>query len=93
MDLWDLLLHLANFVAPALGVAVCVAALGVRRRPRPLARWLRLVMLHGLVGSAVLAGGLWWFGRDGKMATYAALVMVVALVQWAVDLQSGRTTR
>ena len=31
---------------------------------------------------AVLLAGLWWFGRDAKMATYAALVVVMALCQW-----------
>jgi hypothetical protein len=30
----------------------------------------------------VLAAGLWVFGRDGKMATYAALVVVVGSTQW-----------
>jgi hypothetical protein len=30
----------------------------------------------------VLAAGLWWFGHDGKMATYAALAVAVATSQW-----------
>jgi hypothetical protein len=34
------------------------------------------------VGVAVLAAGLWFFGRDGKMATYAALVVAVATCEW-----------
>jgi hypothetical protein len=29
----------------------------------------------------VLVAGLWWFGHDGKMATYAALVVLPALAQ------------
>jgi len=29
-----------------------------------------------------LACGLWFFGNDGKMATYAAMVMLVASCQW-----------
>ena len=33
-------------------------------------------------GLAVLAAGLWFFGRDGKMATYAALVIVMGTSQW-----------
>lgn len=89
MDIWDWTLHLANFVAPALGVAACVAALAVRGRPQPLARWWRLVALHGVLGTGVLAAGLWWFGRDGKIATYGALVAAVALGQWLVDLRSA----
>jgi hypothetical protein len=41
-------------------------------------QWLAL----GLAGSAALLGGLWFFGHDGKMVTYAALVLVCATVQW-----------
>jgi hypothetical protein len=33
----------------------------------------------------VLAAGLWHFGVDGKMATYAALVIAVASCQWICD--------
>jgi hypothetical protein len=25
---------------------------------------------------------MWWWGVDGKMATYAALVLVIATCQW-----------
>jgi hypothetical protein len=32
--------------------------------------------------ATVLAAGLWWFGRDGKMATYAVLVLAAATAQW-----------
>ena len=38
--------------------------------------------LHSVLGSAVLLAGLWWLGHDGKMLTYAALVLVAASVQW-----------
>jgi hypothetical protein len=30
----------------------------------------------------VLVAGLAWWGVDGKMATYAALVVVIATSQW-----------
>ena len=30
----------------------------------------------------VLVAGLVFFGRDGKMATYAALVLAIASSQW-----------
>jgi hypothetical protein len=29
-----------------------------------------------------LGVGLWFFGRDGKMASYAALLVVAATSQW-----------
>jgi hypothetical protein len=32
----------------------------------------------------VLAGGLMFFGHDGQMATYAALVLACATSQWLV---------
>ena len=44
--------------------------------------WSRLAA-WAVAGSAVaLLAGLVWTGRDGKMATYAALVAVVATTQW-----------
>ena len=39
-------------------------------------------MLVFAAGVAVLAAGLAVFGRDGMMATYAALVVVCGTVQW-----------
>jgi hypothetical protein len=80
----DLLIHLSNFVAPALCLALLVA-LGGRlfvEKGAPLPLWWVQVAVNFIAGSAVLMAGLWYFGRDGKMATYAALVAVSALSQW-----------
>lgn len=77
------LLHLANFVAPALGVGVVLSLLSWALRPgaRWTARaWQRargMWVWTSLAGLLVLALGLVFFGRDGKMATYAALVVVM----------------
>jgi zinc transporter ZupT len=87
----DFAVHLLSFVAPALVVAIVVALTGrlvLPRSGRPQRWWLPLT-LNFLAGVAVLAAGLWWFGRDGKMATYAALVIAVATCQWL----SGRAWR
>ncbi|MCA9043300.1 MAG: hypothetical protein KDF54_10675 [Hydrogenophaga sp.] len=69
--------HLLNFVAPALGVALLLWGAPrlwptVRR-----GRWSasREFLFLWSVGIAVLLGGLVAFGRDGKMLTYAALVL------------------
>ena len=79
----DVLLHLAGFAAPAfaLGVGVALAARWFRLDRSGRAWWAASV-INFSVGLAVLAGGLWAFGRDGKMATYAALVVAVATTQW-----------
>jgi zinc transporter ZupT len=85
----DLALHLLSFAAPAFAVALGLA-LGARlfRLDRSVGRrWWVSVALNFVAGVAVLGAGLWYFGRDGKMATYAALVLVVATVQWV----SGRS--
>ena len=73
-----------SFAAPALAVALLVA-LGGRlllpaAAPRPA--WWVLFAINFLAGVAALAAGLWYFGRDGKMASYAAMVLAVASAQW-----------
>jgi hypothetical protein len=50
------------------------------RRGRWAAR-TELLALAG-VGVAVLLAGLVYFGRDGKMATYAALVLAQGTLGW-----------
>lgn len=82
--------HLLSFLAPAVAVAVLVA-LSARvvlpRATRP--SWWLSVGVNTVAGVAVLVAGLWIFGRDGKMATYGALVLAVATAQWL----SGRGWR
>lgn len=88
----DVFFHLIGFAAPAVAVAVLVA-LGARMvlpgpaTTRPL--WLQTAM-NSTVGVLVLAAGLWHFGVDGKMATYAALVIAVASCQWVSSRGWGR---
>lgn len=85
MGPFDVFLHLLGFAAPALALAAFLAAAGpmLLRRPRAAVRWWWQLALNAAVGVAVLAVGLWHFGVDGKMATYAALVVAVAVTQWA----------
>jgi hypothetical protein len=80
----DLLNHVLNFVAPAAFVAL-VLALGGRLVASPsgkLPRWWVLGLLNFAVGCTALAAGLFFFGRDGKMATYAALLLACATSHW-----------
>jgi hypothetical protein len=82
----DALWHLFNFFAPALGVALLTTALSklVWRRELAPVTWRRLVGWSALAGSLALIGGLVVFGRDGRMATYGALVAASALALWVM---------
>jgi hypothetical protein len=87
----DLLLHAMGLLAPAAFLALLIpllARLLLRRTDAALPLWAQCVLLLA-VGAAVLAGGLWWFGHDGKMATYGALVIACATAQW-VALRAWR---
>lgn len=88
MDTPALVLHLLNFVAPAwmLALALVLVARLLPRRwlPRPRLAWAWQVVWQGLLGTAVLLGGLVWHGVDGKMSTYAALALAAAALQWAL---------
>ncbi|MEO5795512.1 MAG: hypothetical protein ABIP34_11465 [Rhodoferax sp.] len=80
----DSFFHLLNFAAPALVVGVLVAlAARIFMKNRPSAQRLPAqAAINFVVCLLVLFGGLWFFGHDGKMATYAALVLACATSQW-----------
>jgi len=82
----DLFNHLINFVAPAFAVGFISALLGrlSMRKAAGTPSWWLQGAINFIVGVAVLAGGLVYFGRDGKMATYAALVLACASSQWCM---------
>lgn len=78
----DFLAHLMGLFAPAAFLAVALPAAARLLRIRAgLAFWAQAAAVFA-GGAVVLAAGLWWLGRDGKMATYAAAVLVAATVQW-----------
>ena len=76
--------HLLSFAAPALAVALLVtlAARVILPRAHAPRNWWLPFILNLAVGLMVLAAGLWWYGRDGKMMTYTAMVFAVATSQW-----------
>jgi hypothetical protein len=83
--------HLLSFLAPAAAVAAGVAAaspLLVPKQAHARSWWVQ-VAINFVAGAVVLVAGLWHWGADGRMATYAALVIVVATLQWV----SGRSWR
>jgi hypothetical protein len=80
----DALWHLLNFFAPAAGVALATTLLAklLWRRELAGASWSRLLAWAATGGAFALLAGLAIFGRDGRMATYGALVVATALALW-----------
>jgi hypothetical protein len=84
MSLLGLLDHLLNFVAPALVVSLLVAALAPLAMKKAHAHhtWLTQGAINSVASLLALLAGLLFFGRDGKMASYAAMVLACASSQW-----------
>lgn len=76
--------HLAGLMAPAVAVALMLwMALRLRRGLRVSGRGAGFELgLLTLAGVLVLLAGLAYFGRDGKVATYALLVFVQGTLAW-----------
>lgn len=88
----DALWHLSNFFASAVGLGLISAVTAKLAWRRELASVpLGRLCLWG-VGAAASAslGGLVAFGRDGKMATYALMVLACALGLWWSGFVSSR---
>jgi hypothetical protein len=82
MGLFDLMNHLLNFTAPAVFVGVFMAVVAPWVLPKASLRSALLpALVNSGVGLCVLAAGLWFFGNDGKMASYLALVLAAAASQ------------
>ena len=84
LDALDLFWHFADFVLPAVGVGALTAALCKLFWRRALARftWVTLAWQASAAGLAVLVAGLVITGHDGRMITYAGLVIACAIVPW-----------
>jgi hypothetical protein len=84
MTFFSAVFHLMGLLAPALGVAVLLwlGLLWRRGRRKSGGKPGRQLGWLVLVGVAVLLVGLAYFGRDGKMATYAALVLAQGTLAW-----------
>ncbi|MBQ0958041.1 hypothetical protein KAK06_03635 [Ideonella sp. 4Y11] len=80
----DALWHLLNFAAPALGLGLITTLLAKLLFRRELAGvgWRPLWLWSAGAGGLSLLGGLIAFGRDGRMASYGALVAATALALW-----------
>lgn len=87
MGLPDLLNHLLNLIAPAFWVALVVTlvALFFMRKKAVAGVLIRSIAINFVVSCLVLLTGLWLFGRDGKMSTYAAMTLFCATSQWVLQ--------
>lgn len=84
MSSLQLLDSLLNFVAPAFFVSVVLALatrLLMKGKVGTAGLWVQ-AGINFLAGVAVLAAGIVFYGRDGMMWTYAALVVVCGTGQW-----------
>ncbi len=87
MDIVAFTLHLLGFLLPAPCVALGTTLAARWRAGAPARlRWWMQWLLCCAAGMASLVGGLWLSGHDGRMASYAALVLVCATVSWGLTL-------
>jgi hypothetical protein len=87
MGVLDAVLHALNFMLPALVVAFLVTFAGrffKKNKPLP-AVFPAQYAINFIVCVAVLLIGLILTGRDGKMLSYAAMVIASATVQWILS--------
>lgn len=80
----DLAVHLLNFAAPALALGVLLALCGrvLMGAEATVTAWWLQAAINTAAGVLALLAGLWFFGRDGKIASYTALVVAAALSEW-----------
>lgn len=84
--------HIVNLLLPALmlgGIAAGLAKL-LWRRELAGVRWHRLALVAAASAALVLLLGLLVFGRDGRMATYAGMVLATAAALWWRGFGPGR---
>ena len=84
MGFFDLTNHLINFILPAVFMGVMMPLFSrLVWRKVAVRRSLKTQMLITTAAcAAVLIAGLVIFGNDGKMMTYAGLVLAAAGCQW-----------
>ena len=91
----DALWHLTNLFVPALALGALAAALAKLSWRRALAgvSWRQLAGPACATCAVVTLAGLLLFGRDGKMATYGAMVLACAVTLWWRGFGPGRGRR
>jgi hypothetical protein len=84
--------HVGNLLLPALALGALAAAMAkaVWRRELASVRWRRLAAPASVVCALTTLAGLVAFGRDGRMATYAAMLVACAITLWWQGFGPGR---
>ena len=80
----DFIVHLLNFAAPAVFIALLVTLIArvlVRKQAVALV-WYAQEAINLVVCLILMLAGLWYFGRDGAIASYTAMVLGCATSQW-----------
>jgi len=86
MHLTDVINHVLSFALPALALAIALPSLARMTawgRGGP-ASFKTQVLVNFVAALAVLLAGLWFWGQDGRMATYLAMATVSGSVQWLI---------
>ena len=84
MGVVDFIVHLLNFAAPALFIALLVTLVArvlVKKQAVSLV-WYAQAAINYIVCLVMTLAGLWYFGRDGTIASYTAMVLGCATSQW-----------
>jgi len=92
VDLVGGLWHFVNFYASAVGIGfiASVVAKLLWHRELKATPWLRLWLWSAGTAAVIAIAGLIFFGRDGKIATYGAMVTACALSLWWIGFGPGR---
>lgn len=93
MGVLDAIWHLLNLFAPAVGLGLIAASATklLWRRELASVSWGRLVLWACAASTGALLAGLVLTGRDGRMLTYAAMVLgCAAALWWAGFVRRGR---
>jgi hypothetical protein len=86
MDGLSLIVHVLNFSAPAVAVSAWITLLSplIWRGSGRWKAWKSRFVLNSMAGGLTLLLGLIWSGQDGKMMSYAAMVLACATSQWVL---------
>ena len=88
----DILWHVLNLFVLPLGLGALAAAMAklLWRGDLKGVAWTRMALWAGLASSATTVAALVSTGRDGRMASYGAMVVACALAIWVVGFLRPR---